>query len=293
MKGRIIEGEPGTEEAAETEPAESAGSARPRPQSLMLAFLGRFVLGKDLRVFSGSFIDVFARLGVSEQAVRSTLSRMAHRGMLDRRRNGRRVYFGLTSRAVDVLTDGERRIWDAGVVNLDEDDMWTLLSFSLPEAWQRQRHDLRSRLTWSGFGPLRSGLWIAPSVVDTSAFVAELGLTDHVHVFHARLGAPTEAAQVVNEAYDVDELAEGYRRFLDRWDTAEPAPEAPDDLARLLLLTSEWMRLIRADPRLPLAYLPDPWPAVPAQALVHDLHRRYERSATRIVEEAVDTLPAD
>lgn len=290
MTGHIVEREPEAEEAPETA---AAGAVRPRPQSLMLAFLGRFVLGKDLRVFSGSFIDVFARLGVSEQAVRSTLSRMAQRGMLDRRRSGRRVYFGLTPRAVDVLTDGDQRIWDAGVVNLDEDGMWTLLSFSLPESWQRQRHDLRTRLSWAGFGPLRSGLWIAPTVVDTTAFVDELGLTEHVHVFHARLGGPTRAAQVVNEAYDVDDLAEGYRLFLDRWDTADPAPEAPDDLARLLLLTSEWMRLIRTDPRLPLAYLPDPWPAVPAQALVYDLHRRYGESATRIVEEAVDTLPAD
>lgn len=266
-------------------------SVRPRPQSFMLAFLGRFVLGRGIRVFSGSFIEVFARVGVSEQAVRSTLSRMAQRGLLDRERKGRRVYYGLTPRCVDILTDGEKRIWDAGVVNLDDDGLWTLLSFSLPEAWQRQRHDLRTRLTWSGFGPLRSGLWIAPSVVDTSDFVAELDLVDHVRVFHARLGTPTEASQIVNEAYDIEDLATGYRDFLARWAVPNPVPEAPDELARLLLLVTEWMRLIRTDPRLPLAYLPGDWPAVPAQNLVNELHETYQEAATDLVEAMLDVIP--
>lgn len=264
---------------------------RLKPQSLVLAFLGRFVLGRGIRVFSGSFIDVFARLGVSEQAVRSTLSRMVHRGLLDRRRSGRRVYFGLTPRCADVLAEGGWRLWDAGVVNLDDDGEWTLLSFSLPESWQRQRHDLRTRLSWAGFGPLRSGLWVAPSVRDPSGVVDELGLAEHVRVFQARLGPYTDAVQIVNEAYDIEGLASGYRSFLERWGVPESVPEAPDDLARLLLLIAEWMRLVRTDPRLPLAYLPAHWPAVAAQKLVNDLHEAYQHSAVEIVDEIVDLIP--
>lgn len=284
-----------TEQPAE--PSEEARNSRAgevvrhKPQSLMLAFLGRFVLGRGIRVFSGSFIDVFARLGVSEQAVRSTLSRMAHRGLLDRRRSGRRVYFGLTPRCHDILAEGGGRLWDAGVVNLDDDGRWTLLSFSLPESWQRQRHDLRTRLSWAGFGPLRSGLWVAPSEVETSSIVDALGLAEHVHVFEARLGSYTDAVQIVNEAYDIEALASGYRSFLERWDVPDPAPEASDDLARLLLLLAEWMRLVRTDPRLPLAHLPADWPAVPAQKLVNDLHEAYQGTATELVDEVMDLIP--
>ncbi len=278
----------GIEKAAEE--VRDGEGVRARPQSLMLAFLGRFVLGRGIRVFSGSFIDVFARLGVSEQAVRSTLSRMAQRGLLERVRRGRRVYFGLTDRSVDILTEGEQRVWDAGVVNLDAEGAWTLLSFSLPESWQRQRHDLRTRLTWAGFGPLRNGLWIAPTEVDPSEAVAELGLLDQVTVFHGRLGAFTEASRVVNEAYDLEQLAAGYRLFLDRWAVPEPVPEAPDDLARLLLLVAEWMRLIRTDPRLPIAYLPSDWPAIRAQKLVNELHAQYQEAATDLVDGILDVI---
>ena len=141
----------------------SSAEPSPRPQSLMLTFFGIHVLGRDLAVSSGSVIDALGRVGVSEEAVRSTLTRMVGRGLLERHRQGRKMYFALTPRAVSVLQDGHDRIWRRGAANLDWDGQWTLVGFSLPEAWRRERHDLRSRLTWGGFGPLQNGLWIAPS----------------------------------------------------------------------------------------------------------------------------------
>jgi phenylacetic acid degradation operon negative regulatory protein len=132
---------------------EAAGpSPRLRPQSLMLTVLGNYVLGRDIAVFSGSFIDLFARLGVREHAVRSTLTRMVSRDLLSRHRQGRRMHFGLTPRSEEILLDGERRVWRYGAVNTDWDGRWTVLAFSMPESWQRVRHDLRARLTWAGFG---------------------------------------------------------------------------------------------------------------------------------------------
>ena len=66
--------------------------------------------------------------------------------VVERRRQGRKTYFGLTPHAVQVLTDGRDRIWRTGAVNRDWDGRWTMVGFSLPEAWSRERHDLRSRL---------------------------------------------------------------------------------------------------------------------------------------------------
>src|ERR1041384_166336 len=94
------------------------------PQSLMLNFLGLYVLGRDIAVYSGSLIDVFGRVDVSEEAVRSTLTRMTSRDLLTKHRGGRKVYFGLTPRAKDVLHDGGRRIWHTGAVNRDWDGTW-------------------------------------------------------------------------------------------------------------------------------------------------------------------------
>ena len=178
-----------------------------RPQSLMFTFLGDHIHRRQIAVFSGSIISALSRVGVAEQATRSTLSRMVRRGLLERQRHGRRAYFALTSRTEDILADGGKRIWHTGAVNTSEDDSWTLIGFSFPDAWRRQRHDLRSKLTWAGFGSLQSGLWLAPSEGDLTPMLDELGLAEHVKVFVAEPRPPTDISQLVSEAFDLDAIA--------------------------------------------------------------------------------------
>jgi phenylacetic acid degradation operon negative regulatory protein len=250
---------------------------------------GECVLDQEVCVFSGSIIDAMARSGVSSHATRSTLTRMAGRDLLRRQRHGRRVYFGLTPRSDAILRDGRRRIWEQGAVNDRWDGTWTLLSFSLPESWQRQRHDLRSRLAWAGFGPLQGGLWIAPGTIAAGEIVAELGLDAHARVFHARAGDGTDIAGMVGDAYDLAGLAARYELFLGRW---EERPQAPaDPLAAHLGLVAEWHDAIRRDPRLPVEHLPSGWPAVRAQQLFRSLTGHYRAPARAIAAGLLDLRP--
>lgn len=272
---------------ADDEP--SAGA--PRPQTLLLTFFGGYVLGRGVHVATASVLDVLCRLGVSEQATRSTLSRMARRGLLNRVQRGRRVYVGLTPRSREILHDGEIRVWRIGAVNTHWDGTWTLLGFSLPESWQQQRHVLRSRLLWAGFGGLQGGLWIAPSTVDVRPLVDDLGLSDLVKVFQARAMPPTDVDDLVRDAWDLDTLGERYRRFLSRWDVSDPVPELPDGLARQLLLQTEWLQIIRQDPRLPQEHLPDDWPAERAQRVFKALHADLEPTARATAAYVLDTIP--
>ncbi|HEX6357905.1 PaaX family transcriptional regulator C-terminal domain-containing protein [Actinophytocola sp.] len=254
----------------------------PRPQALLLTFFGGHVLDRGIHVATGSVLDVLRRVGVTEHATRSTLSRMARRGLLMRTRRGRNVYVGLTERSRAILRDGDNRIWHTGAINRQWDGTWTLLGFSMPESWGRQRHALRSRLLWAGFGSLQSGLWIAPSTVDVAPLLDGLGADSHVKVFQARTLPPTEVAEIVHEAWDLDQLAARYRAFLARWsDPARAAALAPDSLARELLLESDWLQTIRDDPRLPRPHLPADWPAEPAEELFHTLSNTLKTRGTR------------
>ncbi|GGN75216.1 PaaX family transcriptional regulator [Actinoplanes lobatus] len=259
------------------------------PQTLMLMLLGDFVLDRDVCVFSGSVIDVLDRLGISSHATRSTLTRMVNRGLLRRQRDGRKMYFGLTPRAAEILRDGRARIWETGAVNDRWDGTWTLLCFSLPESWQRQRHDLRSQLAWSGFGPLQGGLWIAPGVVPAQDIVDGLGLSAHARVFHARAADLTDIGQMVSDAYDLAGLAARYQEFLDRWEG--PAPYS-DPLAARLSLIAEWLGAIRRDPRLPVEHLPVGWPAVRAQKLFRDLDAASLSPARALAAGLLDLTPS-
>ncbi|MEV0380338.1 PaaX family transcriptional regulator C-terminal domain-containing protein [Nonomuraea sp. NPDC050643] len=256
---------------------------------MTLTFLGDHVYGRGICVASQSFIEAFARVGISEEATRSALTRMVRRGLLRRQRSGRRMYFGLTPTSTEVLKDGERRIWHSGVVNDADEDRWTLIGFSLPESWQRQRHELRSRLVWAGFGPLQNGLWIAPGEVDATGVIEDLGA--NVKVFAAEPRRPTDMQALVGDAYDLAGLGDRYRAFLRAWDRADPAPDAPDDLARSLMLLTGWLQIIRTDPRLPLRYLPHDWPAEKAQRVCHTLHERFKPEAAQVAERLLDAVP--
>ncbi|WP_260615305.1 PaaX family transcriptional regulator C-terminal domain-containing protein [Microbispora sp. KK1-11] len=261
-----------------------------RPQSLLFSFLGIYVLHRGIAVYSGSVIDVFARLGVSEEAVRSTLARMVKRNLLERHRQGRKVYFGLTPHAVEVLEDGRKRVWETGAVNRDWDGSWTLVGFSIPDSRRSTRHDLRSRLIWHGFGLLQSGLWIAPGAKDVTDVLASLDLGDHVTVLAARAFKPTEAADLVGKAFDIEQIAARYRAFLAQWDVPRPLPGAPDDLARQLLLHTDWLQLVRQDPHLPAEHLPRDWPAIQAEQTFQTLAQRYEPPAAELAATVLDTL---
>ncbi|TQE16271.1 PaaX family transcriptional regulator [Streptomyces ipomoeae] len=267
----------------------------PRPQSLMLTFFGNHVLEEDdsdLCVYSGSIIDVLGRVGVGEQAVRSTLTRMVNRGLLRRQREGRKMYFGLTPQATRVLSDGRTRIWRQGAVNDDWDGTWTLLGFSLPDSWKRQRHDLRSRLTWSGFGALYSGLWIAPGDVDVAGVVAELGLSDHVKIFHARADTTTDIELMIGDTWDLESIAARYVTFDKRWTALLGTGAGDNPIGTGLLLVSEWLSIIRTDPRLPARHLPPAWPARPAQDTFRRVAEQTTEPARRMARELLDTVPS-
>lgn len=267
-----------------------------RPQSVAFTLLAEHVTPRGGALFSGSFIEAFERVGISEHATRATLARMVQRGLLVRHRRGRRMYFAMTSRCREVLEEGRRRIWDAGAINEDIDADWTILTFSLPESWQRQRHGLRSRLTWAGFGSLHSGVWIAPSTPETvGELVEELGVDAHAYVFHARPSHFTDLAKVARETFDLERLAAGYEQFLADWGECPDDRPADDALALTLRLSTEWLLLLRDDPRIPIQLLPDDWPAVTAQRRFRALHAANDDAARRDSKsffDAIDDVPA-
>jgi phenylacetic acid degradation operon negative regulatory protein len=261
-----------------------------RPQSVVFALLAEHVLDRDLAVFSGSLVEVLGRVGITEHATRSTLSRMGRRGLLERERRGRKIYFRMSARCIAILEDGRRRIWETGAVNTSSEGNWTLLTFSLPEAWRRKRYDLRSRLTWAGFGPLQNGVWLAPTEIDVRPIVKELELDGHVRAFHLHTAPPTDPASVIRETFDLDAVAKRYRGFIDSFEHLE-AGDVTDALVLTLRLSTQWLRIIRHDPRVPVHLLPESWPAIKAQQLYRSLHVSHRAAAEALAKELLDTVP--
>ncbi|MGY1841372.1 MULTISPECIES: PaaX family transcriptional regulator [unclassified Modestobacter] len=273
-------------------PADQAEGPAIRPQTHVLLFCGTHLAEPGLAVSTSGLIDALSRVGVGEHAARSTVSRMIRRGTLERRRRGKRIYLSPTPSARATLAEGGERAWRSPV-NRTWDGRWTLLGFSLPESRRADRHLLRSRLQWAGFGMLQNGLWVAAGDVDVAGVLRQLDVLDHLKVFRAQVAAPTEVAELIEDAWDVAAIARGYADFLERWDTPDPLPDAPDDLARQLRLLGEWTLLARHDPGLPVEYLPADWPAVRAEHVALRLRTRYEAGARAIADGLVERLSAE
>jgi phenylacetic acid degradation operon negative regulatory protein len=258
---------------------------------MMLSFLGLYLRGRQVAVSTRSLIEVFGRVGVGEEAVRSTVARMVKRDLLVRHPRGRQVYVGLTRSSAAVLDDGHRRMWEVGAVNRSWDGSWTVVAFSLPDERRSDRHGLRTRLQWSGFGPLQGGLWVAAGRRDVAAAVGDLDVDGHLVVLSGEAVAPTNASDVVRRAFDIDAIARGYHDFLGHWTPpGDRAAGLPDDLARQLLLHADWLGSVRGDPLLPAEHLPDDWPAIEAEQVFQRLARAWKRQAARDAAAVLDIL---
>jgi phenylacetic acid degradation operon negative regulatory protein len=265
----------------------SGGGVVVRPETLLLTLFGDHVLDRGTAVSTGGVLAVLGRLDVGEHAARATLARMSRRGLLRTVRRGRQAFLALTEHGTAVLRDGQRRL-NGDVVERHWDDRWTLLTFSVPETRRADRHALRTRLAWFGFGLLRSGLWVSTSATDVSPALAELDLLEHAEVFRAEAFMWTDPARIAREAWGLPEIATGYDRFLHRWNNE--AYDDLDELSRRVQLGAEWLLLIRHDPVLPVALLPQDWPGVRAAALFRTLRRQWTRGADELAAELLESI---
>ena len=255
--------------------AQQAGAPRPpQPRALIVTIYGLYARESGGWLSVASLIRLLAGLGVEEPAVRSAISRLKQRGLLEPCRKSGSAGYALSPRGRDILAEGDRRIF--GRPRASAADGWLLAVFSVPEPDRRRRHLLRSRLAWLGFGTVSAGVWIAPGQLaqETRQLLDSYQLSAYVDLFLARYLAFGDAREQVDRWWDLDRLDQLYRDFIDfarpireRWQgpgLADPdGGQAFSDYVRAL---TQWRRLPYLDPGLPAELLPPDWNGVRAAA---------------------------
>jgi phenylacetic acid degradation operon negative regulatory protein len=137
---------------------------------------------------------------------------------------------------------------------------------------------------------MQNGVWLAPAEVDVSPIIEELGLAGQARVFHVQPAQPTRAEVVISETFDLDALAKRYRAFCAAWETRAVRDES-DSLVLTLRLSTQWLQIIRDDPRVPVHLLPREWPAITAQKLFRSLHGSHRKAAEAIAGKLLDVVP--
>jgi phenylacetic acid degradation operon negative regulatory protein len=217
-------------------------------------------------------VALMADLGADGQAVRSSVSRLKRRGVLEGERRGGAAGYSLTAPTLALLAEGDVRIFERA--RATEADGWLVVVFSVPESERDKRHALRSSLTRLGFGTAAPGVWVAPGSVaaETRHTLERRGLTGYVDLFAGEHLAFGDLRSKVREWWDLAELTALYAQFLDRYrpvrDRVAAGAVTPREAAGLYLpMLTEWRRLPYRDPGIPLSLLPPDWNGVGAGEL--------------------------
>lgn len=266
----------------QTEQEWTADSRSAQPRALIVTVYGLYAREVGGWLSVSVLIRLLAELGVDEPAVRSAISRLKRRGLLEPvRRNGLAGY-ALSDAGRDVLDEGDERIFHRPRPTLA--DGWLLAVFSVPESERQRRHTLRSRLAWLGFGTAAPGVWVAPAHLyeTTRSALERHGLDHYVNLFRADYLAFGDVSELIGSWWDLAGLQKLYGEFvaehspvLAKWKrrrrVAGREAEAFADWVRAL---TAWRRLPYLDPGLPAELLPSDWKGTAAATLFHDLRSR-------------------
>ena len=112
--------------------------------------------------------------------------RLKSRDFLTAERRAGEAGYRLTEAGHRDLTTGDRRIFRPATATAA--DGWVLAVFSVPETHRHLRHQLRTELSWLGFGTVSPGVWIAPRPLadPTRALLTDAGLDGYVTWFAAQ-----------------------------------------------------------------------------------------------------------
>lgn len=243
-------------------------------RSLLMTLLGEFVLPRDGAVWTSVLIRTLAMFAVEEKSARQALARVAAEGWLVPQRQGRRVRWDLTAAGRRLLTRGADRIYSFGREQRAWDHTWLVLIVTVPEVKRELRHQLRTRLSWAGFGSPSPGVWVTPDTgrePEARQILDELGLAPGAMAFLASYGSIGSPESVAAQAWDLAAVAVRYEAFI-----AEFSGLAPRDGDAVLIaqtrLVHEWRRFPFLDPQLPPELLPADWSGTRAARLFHDRH---------------------
>jgi phenylacetic acid degradation operon negative regulatory protein len=240
-----------------------------QPRALIVTIYGLYARESAGWLSVSAVIRLMAELGVDEPAVRSAISRLKLRGLLEARREAGVAGYGLSGRGGEILAQGDRRIFNRPEPSAA--DGWLLAIFSVPEHERARRHALRSRLAWLGFGTVAAGVWIAPGQLagETQDALTVDGLSGYVSLFAADYLAFGDVREKVGQWWDLARLEQLYQGFinsaapvLEYWQgrgQLGPVDDPGRAFADYVRVLTAWRRLPFLDPGLPPDLLPRGW----------------------------------
>ena len=205
-------------------------------------------------------VGLLGALDVTAPAVRTAVSRMVREGWLEPQERDQRGY-AVTDRARARLAEAHHRIYRTQPPPWD--GTWHVVTVEhQPERSARAR--LAQSMGYLGYGALSPGTWVAPR---ESPELAAVLMREGVRHDAFRAAFQGEARDLAGRVWDLESLAEGYRRFAASARDAGSPSDPEQAFASRSALVHAWRLFLFSDPGLPDEVLPARWPGREAAAL--------------------------
>ncbi|KQQ96332.1 hypothetical protein ASF72_18980 [Arthrobacter sp. Leaf141] len=245
-------------------------------QQLIVTLYGLYCREPGSALPVAALVALLGDLGFDPPGVRSAVSRLKAKGVLQSTRASGAAAYELGGSLQAVFADGDQRIFSERREPATDD--WLLAVFSVPEAQRHLRHQLRALLTGLGFGTVSPGVWIASAGVADRArhLITERGLAEFVEFFRGDFLTNGDISAKVPIWWDLASIDSLMGEFLEYYGDAaqlwgsrlEGLSGTPSDAAAdinreafryYVPMLTLWRRLPYRDPNLPLHYLPKDW----------------------------------
>lgn len=255
-----------------------------------MSFLGRRHGGE----LPGSwFVAAIGSLGIAEDAIRQTLFRMERNGAILARRSGRVKLYRPSPATLAIMDAGVWRVQTPAPLKWD--GVWTIVHFRVGEEDRDIRDRLREVLLVEGYGAVGPALYLHPRNRATRLMTAaqELGLSGRINVFRGRHAAGMGDRRLVDELWNLDSLADRYRKFIRRFSPIVRTSRAwtgKEAFGLRFAFMFEFFRISWDDPALPLSLLTAEWPGEEARKIADRLMSRLLPGAICYGEEVLNRL---
>lgn len=242
------------------------------PRHLIVTLYGLYAREEHDWLPIRAVVRLMGELGVDEQSVRSSISRLKRRDTLRSLSRDGVTGYALSPAMADVLGAGDERIF--GGESRPLSDGWVQIVFTVPENERGRRHELRSALTRLAFGLVAPGVWIAPAALKAEAQAAldRQQLSGYVDVFAVRHLGFAEVSERIRDWWDLDAIADAYSAFVGEYEPmsrqlGRRTPPTDEAFADYIQMLTGWRQLRYLDPGLPAEVLPQGWPGDDAGTL--------------------------